>query len=142
MNSIFPLTRVSMVRSKVNYNEIEEFKNYWKSKVDIVSTSFFYNPFVGDSRYKQIEKEYRIEKNEYETCYEPYQRLFIFNNGNVAPCCSMFGGNLIVGNIYNDSIYNIWNNDKMKRIRQTIKNKETLPKPCKKCKIGWLGKDC
>ncbi len=139
-NLTFPLTRVSMVRSKINCNEIDEFKEYWKNKIDIISTSFFYNPFVGNVKYDQIDKEYRVEEREDYVCYQPYQRLFIFNNGNVAPCCSMFGGNQVVGNIGDNSIYDIWNGNKIKAIRQNIKDKKTLPLPCQKCKIGLIGR--
>ncbi len=141
LNLVFPFTRVSLTRSKINFNEIEEFKSYWNSRVNIVSTSFFYNPFVGNEQYNQIEKDYRLEKRSDYVCYQPYQRIFIFNNGNVAPCCSMFGGNLIVGNIYNSSIFDIWNSYTMKTMRQNIKNKKILLDPCRKCKIGDMGND-
>jgi radical SAM protein with 4Fe4S-binding SPASM domain len=141
MNSGLPLTRVSMTRNKINFNEINKFEEYWENKVDIVSTSFFYNPFVGNDKYEQIDKMYRLEKREDYICYQPYQRLFIFNNGNVAPCCSMFGGNLIIGNINDSSIYSMWNNNKIKKLRQNIKNGKSLPESCKKCKVGIFGKN-
>ena len=139
-NSIFPLIRVSFYKNKINYNEISEFRKVWENKVDVVSFSSFYNPFVESSKYNMIEKRYRIEGYRTDLCYEPYQRLFIFNNGNVSPCCTMFGGNLIVGNIYKNSIYDIWHGNKIGKIRNKLRNKKSWADACRKCHIGYMRK--
>lgn len=136
----FPLTRVSLTRNKINCDEIEMFNNLWKDKVDEVSTSLFYNPFVGSPDFDKIEKEYRIESRPPESCYQPFQRLFVFNNGNVAPCCSMSGGNLVVGNVYNNSIRDIWNGEKIRRIREMVIMGDKLPNACKNCNTSHAGK--
>ena len=138
---IFPLVRVSFYRNKINFSEISQFKEIWEDKVDFVSFSHFYNPFVGVDRYNSIENEYRVEGYRPDLCIEPLQRLFIFNNGNVAPCCSMFGGNLIMGNIHDSSIYDIWNSDELKKLRENRRQKKSLPEICKKCYLGYMRRE-
>jgi len=138
--SVFPLVRLSFYRNKINFAEASQFKKMWEDKVDLVSFSYFYNPFIGTNRYEEIEKKYRVEGYRPDACTEPYQRLFIFNNGNVAPCCSMFGGNLIVGNIYKDSIYDIWNYGKAKSLRKNMREGGYGGEICKKCYIGYMRK--
>jgi len=74
-------------------------------------------------------------------CYDTERRITIEYNGNVMPCCHMRGDiedhkEYILGNIVNDDIINILNNDKRKSfIRQTSDTK-TLPLPCKFCQKG------
>ena len=103
-------------------------------KVDFYSTSYFCNPFVGKNNYEEIDKKYRLKNDINFNCYEPNVRLLIQNNGNVCPCCSFFAGEMIVGNIYKNTIYDIWNSDKMKELRSNINNKKT--EACQKCIIS------
>ncbi len=127
----FPLTKVSFSKNKINNEELPSFLKFWDDKVDFYSTSYFCNPFVGKDNYEEIDKKYKLKNDIDFNCYESNVRLFIQNNGNVCPCCSFFGGEMVVGNIYEDSIYEIWNSKDMKKLRLEINNKNTLA--CKKC---------
>jgi len=131
MNRQFPLTKVSFVKNKINYKELPQFLDFWKDKVDFYSTSYFCNPFVEKYNYEEVEKKYRLDNNYKFQCKEPYTRLLIQNNGNVCPCCSFFAGEIVVGNIYKNTIYEIWNSDYMKSIRDKVYKKNIFS--CKKC---------
>jgi hypothetical protein len=52
-------------------------------------------------------------------CDKPFEHLEITPNGDCVLCCPAWLSNLI-GNIYEDSVLNIWNGDKANLIRQTI----------------------
>ena len=133
--SIYPLTKVSFAKNKINHMELNDFLQFWKNKVDDYSVSSFCNPFIGKQKYNEIEEKYRLEDFDLTYCYEPYQRLLIRNNGDVVPCCSFFGGEMILGNIYQDSILNIWNSDKAKKNRLLInENRNSRPDACNKCR--------
>ena len=54
-----------------------------------------------------------------------------YSDGTVAPCCNTIGRNIPVGNVNNYTIKEIWNNDKMKEIRDGFKKN----KPSKACRI-------
>ena len=139
LNCILPLTRVSFVETKVNYLELDEFTSLWKDKVDFFTIQSFCNSFVGKGIYETIENDYRLNDTPFVKCSEPYQRLTVTCDGNVLPCCSNYGLELIVGNIYQNSIYEIWNSEKMKKIRSRVNSiGENQLDPCKKCRASFV----
>jgi len=140
MNVDFPLSKMAFIKNKINYNELVEYVKFWKDKVDVISTSHFCNPFEGEDKYEDIEKRYRLDDFEIFPCTEPYQRLLISSNGVVYPCCSFFGENFPVGDVYKDSIKNIWNGKKMKKIRESI-NLDKQLSFCVKCRNSMKGKE-
>ena len=134
----FPLVQMSFARNKFNYKELNKYKEYWKNKVDIISVSSFCNPFIDTKKEIKIENKYRMENFIIDFCKEPYQRLLIRHDGYVHPCCSFFGGEYIVGNIYDESISKIWNNEKINNIRKNIINKTNNISICNKCKKSMI----
>ncbi len=56
------------------------------------------------------------------TCAQPYQRLLIYINGDAQACCGakceMEGGESSIGNLKENTIYEIWHNSRLKRIRE------------------------
>jgi len=132
-NRLLPLIRISFVENKINYKEKKMFNEFWKDKVDLVSFSSFSNPFVSQGKYSQIENDFRLVKDSFRECREPFLRLFIRNDGSVNPCCSFFSGEMCVGNIYDNSIYEIWNGNKINEIRKKITNNMEEILACQKC---------
>ncbi len=127
-------TRVSFVESKVNHEEYDLFKDYWAGKVDVVTKVGFCNCFEGTEYYGKIKEKYSLRSFEAEKCVEPFTRLFISNNGNTFPCCSFFGGEVLVGNIYDSSIYEIWNGSRIKDLRKMLSEDINLYRgACKRC---------
>jgi len=130
-----PLTRVSFVENKLNHLELKNFVSFWEKKVDFFAIQSFYNPFVGQKHHKAIEDEFRFKDTPFGICTEPYRRLMITCDGNVLPCCSYYGLNLVVGNINKDSVYNIWNSPAMSELRKKLnKTGQDQPLACRKCR--------
>jgi MoaA/NifB/PqqE/SkfB family radical SAM enzyme len=50
-------------------------------------------------------------------CHIPWKKLFISSNGNVFPNCFC---SVPIGNINDESLFNLWNNDKMQEYRKRI----------------------
>lgn len=133
MNKKNPVVQMSFSKNKVNHKEIDGYVSYWENKVDIISTSFFCNPFIDTEREKEIEDKYRLEDFDMGDCYEPFQRLLIRQDGKVHPCCSFFGGEYIIGDIYKNSIREIWNGTNMAKIRLGVNSKDGFP-ICHRCR--------
>lgn len=143
LRAVLPITRVSFVKSKVNSAETEEFINYWTPRVDFVCLQAFMPPVYQDSKYKDIIKMFQIENSDLKSpgpCPQPYQRLTIYHDGSVHPCCNWPGATLIAGNIHSDSIHAIWNSDKMKKMRIAANDLENMPRECAECRMLVFGK--
>ena len=67
-------------------------------------------------------------------CSRPFMSLYISSDGNIMPCCREDNKNLIIGNIKNESLYNIWNGKLLKNFRiLQLKNKRFEHVICKDC---------
>lgn len=68
-----------------------------------------------------------------EPCHLLYKGLIILGNGDVGACwCRDFEGTLIVGNIYQNSLEEIWNGEKLKTLRDNWVTGK-IPEVCKNC---------
>jgi len=69
-------------------------------------------------------------------CIQPWIVTEIMPNGDVATCRDY--PDYVCGNIMEDSLLNIWNNDKYKKFRSTLKDEGLLP-ICARCcgLMGW-----
>ena len=66
-------------------------------------------------------------------CVQPYQRLTL-RNEYMYPCCVSFNKELKLGSIREMSIYDAWNSEKMREIREIHKSGEYRKnKTCKDC---------
>lgn len=65
-------------------------------------------------------------------CERLFYHLTILSNGDVFPCDINTDVSLRLGNLQNTSIRNIWNSDKLKKIRLAFL-KGTLPASCSNC---------
>lgn len=132
-----PITRVSFVKNKINEAEEEEFVKYWEDKVDFVSVQAFVTPAYGYSTYPMHQQTFQIGNDELKNmgpCPQPYQRMTIYNDGSVHPCCHWYGAMLDMGNIHKESIYDIWNSRKMELFR-TSANSKTVSEMAEACRI-------
>ena len=137
MGRKLPVTRVSFVKTKQNIQEVDAFVDYWADKVDYVTIQQLFNPFTNSDKISEFEESLRADGALLEKCYMPYQRAFVRNNGDILPCCSIFGIEIPVGNIYEKSIYEIWNSKNMSELRHDVNGPaDVMPLACKKCRKG------
>ena len=130
-----PIVGVSFCKLKQNENEVEEFTNYWRDKVDIISIQKFMPPTPNKEKYKEYysSDQYHEKVLDKFNCVQPYQRLVI-KNDSIYPCCVSFNKNLVLGSIKNTKIYDAWHSKKMNELREIHKRgtyKED--KTCKTC---------
>ena len=104
----FPLIRVSYYPSPETAGEIDTFIEIFRDHVD----------FIDIQEFKDIRN--LGEHNKESVCKMPFRRLAIFADGRVAPCCSLYSNNLIVGNIKTQSLEEIWNGKEINKLREEL----------------------
>jgi MoaA/NifB/PqqE/SkfB family radical SAM enzyme len=72
------------------------------------------------------------EKNKPSPCYRPWEHLIVSKNGDITVCC---GGAGILGNIFEDDFYSVWNNKTLQMFRRKV-NSDNPPPACQKCSRG------
>ena len=137
-----PIVGVNFCRMKINEHEVNDFIDYWKDKVDLVAIQNFvppelqsdYTSFIPSASefHESLLKDFR--------CGQPWQRLYIKNNGEVCPCCTFFNEELSLGNISKHSLKQLWDLPDMKNLRSLHKQGRYYENKwcdsCVKCTAG------
>jgi radical SAM protein with 4Fe4S-binding SPASM domain len=66
-------------------------------------------------------------------CNWIYFSSVILANGDVVPCCRDIQGDYVMGNILKEDFINIWNNEKYRKFRETIRYSQENLKLCTLC---------
>ena len=131
LNKKLPLTRVSFVALESNYHEVDQFIEKWIDIVDTVEIQKENSINFYDDLHKKKFDTSKLVLSEYN-CNEPWGQVGIHADGTVGPCCNTVGRNLPVGNVLEQPLKEIWQNEKMKEIREGfINNKPNII--CKLC---------
>jgi radical SAM protein with 4Fe4S-binding SPASM domain len=75
----------------------------------------------------------------YMPCRFPWFSISIRWDGTVVPCCGDLFNEYTLGNTHDESLINIWNNDKMRLLRDKLANEKYRNiKLCQKCGQLWI----
>jgi len=128
-NLSLPITRASFVANRDNLHEKELFIDKFSKSVDFIEVQTL-------SSYYEMNADlipYEAEKVEDLKCSEPWVRLIIRANGDVLPCCSFYGYEIVLGNINELSLKEIYNGKKCKKLKSEIKNSIYSLESCMEC---------
>jgi radical SAM protein with 4Fe4S-binding SPASM domain len=113
---------------------LEEFKDYL-DEVDIVSHWIIRWPHLP------------VEEEWYETVFDPYDTrgdqsycdhvhhtMTVRWNGDVVACCYDLTSELLLGNIMQDDLVDIWNGERYLQLRQSLATKKYVP-TCENCNV-------
>jgi radical SAM protein with 4Fe4S-binding SPASM domain len=123
-NQDLPVIRVSLVLQEDNKHEVEAFREHWVNKVDYVAIQ----RYVPISPFDQDENDDRAYAKSFspnggrQKCSYAWESVFIHGDGLVLPCAAHRARKIAVGNIHQNSIYEIWNSPTMENIR--VRHKE------------------
>lgn len=120
LKRVFPLIRASFYPCPESNGEQNMFLENFQSYVDFIDFRIFQ-----DMR-KARKHKIRID------CPEPFRRLSLFANGDVSCCCTFFSKKLIVGNINQMSLKEIWNSRGIKQIREGLMREDPVSL-CREC---------
>ena len=120
------VTRIAGVKVN-NRQDINQMTNFWEKLVDEVS--------IKEASPRWDSYNNKINKIT-EPCMNLWTRTYVWYDGEVNPCDFDYKSNLSVGNVKEDSLKNIWNNDKYNNLRSNHLNKKRcLHNPCDRCPI-------
>ena len=113
---------------------IKDFSQYSESEIEFKVYWLIYWPGmpIETSQYKLINLETTEKPLNY--CEHPIDLITIRYNGDVVPCCYDTTSEYVLGNIHHSSVKKIWNNEKYRKLRKTIKDGKLLPL-CKNCPV-------
>ncbi|GAG32041.1 unnamed protein product, partial [marine sediment metagenome] len=106
------------------------------------------NNFGGNVPYEVWSKYINTQLNDFPVmrkCIEPFKSLTIDYQGNIFLCCMDLYKSLIMGNVHDDTIENIWNNELFMKIRFVLnKGRRDLIPTCYFCdrityRVGLYG---
>jgi radical SAM protein with 4Fe4S-binding SPASM domain len=111
-----PLLSVNFVRMAVNEHELEAFVEFWHDTVDFFAIQEYINPFPTRED-KDALTAATLQRTLDFKCAQPYQRVAVQYDGTVAPCCTFYGAELDVGNVFQRPLAEIWRGAAMTDLR-------------------------
>lgn len=70
-----------------------------------------------------------------KACYYPFYQILIDYDGAALLCAHDWNRRMIVGNVTDQSIFEIWNNGALKRVRMNLAKKNRNLSPCNLCDV-------
>ncbi|KAF7774130.1 hypothetical protein PCIT_a0528 [Pseudoalteromonas citrea] len=114
--SIKPFTRVSMVLMKENQDEWPKFKALFEPIVDAVAYVDYLDH--GDQNNSEMTLIDLTARDNRFCCPQLWQRMFVHPDGVATVCCIDSKRELVVGNVHEQTISEIWQGDKYSKLRK------------------------
>ena len=132
-----PVIHISSTMTDETQDEIKAFKDKWMGIVDSVGIGVTTFEYVNTPENQENVKEFTSKqyvRKEYRPCTEVLTKLSVNWNGDVTACCGDYDSFLLLGNIKEKSLKEIWNSEKEKKIREILGRLEMDKLPlCKDC---------
>jgi len=132
----------SLVRSKDDFSDIDvnelsqQVKEVHKALSEQNKNILLLPPtFSPQNLRAYINAEWDKMQDQYKACYSPFVSADIVANGDVAPCHIFY--DLVMGNLNENSIKEIWNGKQYMKFREIIKKQNFIP-ICSGCCILYL----
>lgn len=121
-----PVIKIQGIWPSIRENP-SEYYNTFAPYVDLIA----FNPLID-----YLDKDEDIIYEEDFCCPQVYQRLVIGSDGKVLLCSNDEDGMCILGDVKNDTVYNIWHGGRLNEIRE-LHNKGEFKKleVCRKCYV-------
>ncbi|RMD95353.1 MAG: radical SAM protein [Calditrichaeota bacterium] len=113
----YPITSINFRELKENLHETRKFAEYWKKilkEPDFV-LSFPYERWGGHESPEHA--RYTVPQDR-KPCLKLWNKAIILSDGKLVPCDAMFNGQVVLGDVNNHSIYEIWNGPEYFKMRQ------------------------
>lgn len=116
---------INYINNRYNVEFKQQMNNFTiKDKLFINNFQEFIWPDLDNNYYNEVGK-----------CYALKDHIGILVDGTVIPCCLDTKGIINLGNIYNDSLDEIMNQPRVKRMLKGFKNRKKCEELCKHCKF-------
>ncbi len=108
--------QIRLVEQKENEHEVGDWKNFWLSKTvngDVVASKKMHSWGNELENYNGVENDKTFNK----PCISPFSTLEILHDGTVPLCGCDYKPTVVLGNVKNNSLLEIWNSEKFEKIR-------------------------
>lgn len=129
----FPSVQVQMVVMKTNLQEMGNYVKFWENRVNR----------IGFSRYRSQNNLSGIKENFQDKqikipCSQLWQRLVVTCDGTILMCCGDYLLRNPLGNININTLSEIWNSDKLNKIRSLHQEGKFEQIPvCRDCEVNY-----
>jgi radical SAM protein with 4Fe4S-binding SPASM domain len=129
-----PVVRLSFCLTKINQAELGPFLEKWSGEADFFSLQRYGHYGEGTPGLFPDDAPGPMPTGR---CAAPQKRLLVRHDGTVIPCCDVSGLNMPIGNVWSESLLDIWQSQGLKDIRRSLEegvaNPMALPKACHGC---------
>lgn len=134
---IGPLIRTNFIQFPgITKEELKANLDFGLQLSDCVGFQEYIEPTLTIGENKKYHEGYKSKF----VCQQPFTRLSIIEDGTVSPCCVDYKLEIVVGNIKEQSLKEIWESDKMKDFRGIHKSGNFYKvSPCKNCEMAING---
>lgn len=125
-----PFTTLQMVVCDKNEHEIDKFKELWNGKADSIYIKPMHNFLdMGTSTRTKC-----LSNKQVRQCIQPYSILPVYWSGNAALCCWDYDNFVELGNLREDSVMSVFNNEQHNNIRDLMDKFDCKSiVPCNRC---------
>ena len=117
MGKTTPFTAVQIIRMKETEGEIDSFRKDWEGLADEILVKNFSN-WAGQVDGASLSVSETSTKYKRRPCSLLWRNVVILWNGDVVLCCNDYDGRLVIGNVNESTLNEIWNNKRMKELRK------------------------
>lgn len=123
------------VKNKFNNEIIDKLNEHYNISVNEETKSYTINNHIFINNFHEfiwpdLDNDYYSTEG---TCFALKEHIGILSDGTVVPCCLDSIGCINLGNIYSDSLDNILNSSRVKKMMDGFKNNKKIEDFCKHC---------
>ena len=128
-----PKIIVNMLQIASIKSEIDKAKSFWESK----GAKVVLNPIENRGGSVKEKKDFSSNFKRNLKCRRPFNTAVITFDGKMVLCCVDYERKVILGDLKNQSIYEVWNSPLLNEIRKKLLEGRLEDIPiCRDCKIG------
>ena len=127
--SVLPILRASFVQNRLNQHETKIFLERFTDRVDFVEIQGFTHYY---DQTTALAPQDLVPVADF-TCNEPWRKLIVRANGDVLPCCSFYGYEIVLGNLADSTLQQMFNSPRMKKLRNDFKQGIYENPACESC---------
>lgn len=121
--SVLPIVRLCFCVQDLNRDEREAFLEKWSDSVDYVDFQVMSDfSYVDQLLRGEVPDLPIVAQDSYPDAYcaYPFNSLHVWSNGEITPCCTYYGKNLVLGNVKETTLKEVWNGEGIRAIREQI----------------------
>lgn len=120
-----------------DYQRIKKLATQQELDVHLRHRGYYVDDWIGTVKLPSYLKKRPLYPRFFRPCRLLYKGLMVYSNGNVGACsCRDFDASseLILGNLAQNSIPELWNSEKLAKLRSDWLHKNKVPDICRSCR--------